>query len=312
MIEARLPEHHYMYSMVATTYETYEALLASPYFNDVIYISMKQLQGPREIDTWPPNLQILNCTETKIEAFNNLPRTLRSLYARTNKLAKFPSIEHCSELETIDLYDNYIEQVNVDIPRSCRSIDVSFNKIRSIAYERIHHECHITASYCFLSSMPPCPFDQTMVYDHNDIKAYDQRPVVRGGPGRQQQHGARLHTYATQIHRPRMSDTSNIQVYTSAQNVHTSSVQDSANDALVYILKYVPHEKCHGDKFVEDILKLYEKYKSKKVAVKFLWWTLPFKCKPKSGVNDFLPLRHWVNDITIHSVHGVSFRPLKV
>jgi hypothetical protein len=175
--------------------------------------------------------------------------------------------------------------VNCRVPESVRAIDLSFNKLRSIAYDLVPQHVRITASFCFLTQVPPPPFDNTMIYDHNDIvySRYTAERHFRMGP-------------------PAFKSTA-ITVYNDAQNVHASSVQQSTNTSLEYILKYESknQETLLPHLVIKDIHSAYRRYKAKKsLLCCFLpWWLIPS-----------LPLEVWCNDRSIHSIPGITYKTL--
>lgn len=127
-----------------------ELLISSTYFDKLIYIDMSNTNLTEAPTIWPIGLQILKCEENRLRKIENLPSTLRTLYARTNKLEEFPIVSHCADLELIDLYDNNIVvYMQTVIPNSVKAIVISFNKLKYISYHSIPAHVRITASFCF-------------------------------------------------------------------------------------------------------------------------------------------------------------------
>ncbi len=288
MIEAK---YHTNDGEVKVGFLDIEELMASPLYDRFIFIDMSKCGLEKAPVVWPIGLQILKCEQNRLERLENLPVSLRMLYARANKIEEFPSVVQCKNLELIDLCDNNIRMIDKKIPESVRAIDISFNKLRVIHYHRVPDHVKITASFCFLTELPPFPFKKTMIYDHNDIVV--TKIVVTKYVGR-----------ATTKHNHRHDiKTTNVSVYNDPQNVHASSVQQSANKSLDYVLKYesrnqktlLPHL------MLSDIHMAYKRYQRKRN-----WWMyiIPWFSMPS------LPLDKWCKDPTIHSDHGVSYKTL--
>ena len=268
----------------SVNFKSLDDLVSSPLFESFIYIDISNSNLTEAPSTWPYKLQILKCEKNRLKKIENLPSTLRMLYARVNKIEDFPIVSQCTLLELIDLYDNNIVNLHTKIPMSVRAIDISFNKLRDIAYYLVPDHVRITASFCFLTQRPPSPFDGSMIYDHNDI--------VYNRPNR---------FIVNDVHSlPNVKVT----VYSDAQNVHASSVQSSTNTSLDIILKYeYKNQKTLLPHLVlKEIHSAYIKYTYKKKNI--LYCIIP-KCFLQT-----LPLEQWCQEQTIHSVHGISYKTL--
>lgn len=87
------------------------------------------------------------------------------------------------------------------------------------------------------------------------------------------------------------------------QNVHYSSIHNSANKSLDIILKYEPkkYNISHTRRILSEIQAAYRKYKR---VNKIMHCILPGFFLPS------LPLNTWCRDTTIHSKHGISYKTL--
>ena len=291
---------HAKYDETSLYFADIEELTSSTFYDTFTYIDMSGMNLSKAPSIWPSAMQILKCEKNRLDALENLPATLRMLYARINKLELFPVVSHCTDLELIDVYDNNIWSLDTAIPDSVHAIDISFNKLREISYDLVPHHVKITASFCFLTTVPPPPFADTMIYDHNDV-AYVRTGAMAGARAR-----ARARTTVTEGFENRIVAKKHTEtiVYNDAQNVHISSVQHSANVSLDVILKYKAKNKNKYDNtesIIQEVSYAFNRYQRKK---KKLYWFLPGLFLPK------LPLELWCADKTIHSIHGISYKTL--
>jgi hypothetical protein len=221
-------------------------LTSSPFYDKFNYIDMSNMNLINAPSKWPKTLEILKCEKNRINKLENLPTSLRMLYARTNKIEEFPIVIQCTRLELIDVYDNNIVFLDKQIPNEVHTIDISFNKLKLISYHLIPEHVKITASL-----IPPEPFENTMIYDHNDIVMRIKKQIVT------------------------------VTVYNDGQNVHASSVQSSANESLDIILKYEsPDRKLILDE-IHDAFKRYQRNKT------FLFRILPGFCIPSLPLKEW-------------------------
>ena len=264
-------------------FNTWHECLYAPNFDEFVFLNIKNSSLVGVFDRWPRALQVLNCANNKIEELCNLPSSLRILNARINRIQVFPDISHCTQLESIDLYDNHIVDIDIDIPETVFTLDISFNKIRNINYSKLAPNLMITASYNFLTERPPAPFNTTMDYDHNEIKYSYYTPP-------------RYRMTRHEVIRPAAK------VYDNAQNVHATSIQGSANTSLEYVLSYKP-AKAYDDDYIANIGAAYKRYKLRNIN----WLLKLFYVK---STHNSLPLASWCNDPTVLSIHGCTYNTL--
>lgn len=273
-------------------------IVDSLYYNEIVFLDVKGSKLAKLPDPLPASLQILNCEDNLLTELPELPKSLRMLYARKNKIEKFPNVEHCLELENIDLYDNYIYEIGSMVPSNVQAIDISFNKLRKIEYNKLGNEnIKITASFNFLTEVPPEPFKRNMIYDHNEIK--EVRTRVLDVP----MEGPNIPTRARIASSPKV-EIGKI-VYSNPQSVHTSSVQNDVNKSLNYILNYVSKNRIgrNNEDFIEEIKHVCVDYMRKKKFVYRFFPTQWLKAR-------IIPIDVWCNDTTIHSIHGVTYKTL--
>lgn len=278
-----------------------EDLISSPNYNNYIYLSITCMRLLDLNIKFPENLQILICHNNHIWdvlTSHPLPTTLRSLCARNNRIRKFPNIESCPHLEDIDFHDNEIEELDVVIPEHVRTVNLSFNPLRKINYEKISPNVKLNISYCCLRYPPPESHKHNIDDDHNSyiLAVY---PAVQ----QQQQQAFPLKTtpYKPQIEK--------LTFVNDNQNVHGSSIQHSTNKSLNYVINYKP--KRFTSNIPGIILKKYRDYKSnehkkyKNPLKKLGSYITNLICPTIS-----LPIDTWCNSTDIHSQHGVTYKKL--
>lgn len=280
-------------------YETLEDLVQSPAYNDFRWMDISGNKLDALPPVLPPALEILVFNHNRITAIPPLPRTLRALYGRVNKITHLPDTSGCPALETIDLYDNHIGAVDVPMVPELRALDLSFNKVRSMDWSALPASLvSLKLSYNFLTEPPPTDHLRGITtYDHNDIPDRFTRWVVRPqghdtGPGYE-------YTWRTNTRVPAIATPV---VYKDSQNVHAHSVQTSVNESLNYVLNYKPKPRPVATMqrpigHLDGIEKLF--------AAK-QWWKRIFSASSRMPGR----VREWCLDPTLHSVHGVTFNRL--
>ena len=131
-------------------------------YDNLIYMNFTSQDGVKASslpDVLPPRLQILLFDKNAVPSLPPLPATLRMLSGRSNKISSLPDMSHCVDLESIDLFDNYVEEIAAGLPPNLRTLDLSYNRLRRIAYETLPRTLvSLHASYCFLTTHPPDEF----------------------------------------------------------------------------------------------------------------------------------------------------------
>lgn len=277
----------------------YDDVLSYPNSHQIHYLSIPSNIVIEEIIALPPNLQIFNCCNNKLKKLPYLPSTIRHIFVKTNKIEEFPIITHCHELEELNLNDNYICEIDTVFPSSLKTLDLSFNKLRKINYMKVNPEIvSIVCSYCFLSELPPSNMLSRMTLDHNDIPsvyfAQATIQIIINNLPNGRRHGVENERYIPPRETNRIGGG---QIYENSQNVHASSVQNSVNKSLDYILNYNPNRVQSGD-IVDNIRNAMKKKK------KWYHYIIP------SSLYDMSYLDTWCKDTTIHSIHGITYKQL--
>lgn len=249
------------------------------------------------LNALPSGLTSLDLHHTEVVELPRLPASLRILHAAACRIRCFPEVGHCTQLESIDLSDNYIEDIQKSVPRSCRTLNLSFNKLKSINFDMLPAELvDLDVSSNYLTEVPVSWCTKTNFYN-NSMKVSTQGLISPTGNianvQRQRQHvvdvlddGRQiLDNFPIQRLRPVFQLPKQNLTYDDGQNVHLSSVQKSANHSLDAILKSAPRPN-----FVREIKKTY--------GPRWIFW----RWRP--------PIDGWVTDKTVHSIHGTTYGEL--
>ena len=122
---------------VPHTFLSMNDLINHEEYNNFVSINFSDNGLTQLPETLPTKLQILTFQNNSITKLPHLPTTIRQIFGKTNKLLRFPEITHCIFLEDVDFRDNYIENIDINFPKSVMNLDISFNKIKTINYEKI-------------------------------------------------------------------------------------------------------------------------------------------------------------------------------
>lgn len=307
------------------TFNTIEEMASHKMYNNFTYINLSK-NGFTELPSHlPDNLQILRFNDNRIFRLPKLPSVLHSLVGENNRLSEFPDVSHCFLLEDIDLSGNDIVEFNKQIPSNVKTINVDFNRLRSINYELIDPSVKVSAAYNFLNEVPPRTHIENVKFDHNDISDKQYRLVegefMRLTPAQFAQGNNadnavvpynRGNNYAPfgparyDTIRPYVKVPEKI-VGTENQSVHNTSIQKSADKSLTYVLEYIPKTPTQIN-FVGIIETAYYNNKIKKSiirrGIKFLSLSLARKAIFPP------PIREWCDANDIHSKFGVTYKTL--
>ena len=296
-------------------------------YNSFNYIKMNGCGVTNMPPYLPIELQILSFNDNKIFNLPPLPSTLHSLYAKNNRLNTFPDVSHCTELEDINLNGNDIEILDCDIPPNVKTIDLCFNRLMYINYEKINPSVKIEASYCFLKVVPPQSHIRNITFDHNDINSNKHNKVVPIPigplPTAPPQDGWQAYNNVDENY-ARAGLPNNIRndlywplptapiqteriVGTESQSVHNSSIQETANKSLVYVMEYVPN-KTQPEDLITTVINDYKNNRIKKSRIRKFLKYISKSCA-ESGIG-IPPIRKWCLANDIHSQFGVTYKAL--
>ena len=156
-------------------------------------------------------IKVSNCPFLTSWPDCKLPRSLTNLNIVGTRLRAMPSLVSAINLETIDLHDNHIASIGV-LPPNVATINLSYNKIYDLDWTLFTTVHMVNLSFNFLKEPPPSTNANAnatrFIYDHNDIDIYTY-----------------CQAQVTQHARAQ-------NVYNQNQNVHDTSVQAGARDAI--------------------------------------------------------------------------------
>jgi hypothetical protein len=311
---------------------TVDEMIIHPNYKDFTYINMENTNSVI-VPELPTNLQILYFSRNKIFTLPQLPSTLRMFIGTHNRISKFPSIEHCNNLEYIDLLGNDIEELNTLIPITVHTINLDFNRIRRINYELIPSSIKFSVAYNFISETPPQSHIHNIKYDHNNIpptkhpvyvnhhhEQVTNAPIINGmdapiinGMDTYIINGtnSRINRVIPVMTTPIINGT-DIQINQiingiDEQSVHNSSIQKSANQSLNYVLNYVPNKEVPSN-IADDVKKEYYKHYIKKSLIRSIVRHFSFKLSEIGIIAP--PINKWVEAPDIHSQFGVTYEIL--
>ena len=278
-------------------FNSVEEMMTHRMYDDFTFIGMAHTNSTYMPLILPRNLQILRFDDNKIFDLPPLPATLHSIFGKNNRLSKFPEVSHCLELEDIDFNGNDIEELDCYIPQSVKTIDVSFSRLKSINYEKIPTHVKISASYCYLTQIPPASH-RYITHDHNDIS---NMSTVR--------HVFQYNVEGEYRVRPRPTAPliNDVIAGTDNQSVHNTSIQASANKSLDYVLKYIPVNPITDD-LITEVIREYKNNVIKHSSFRKFLRGISRKWA-ESGIN-VPPIREWCLKNDIHSQFGVTYKTL--
>lgn len=293
-------------------------------YNDFNYINLSNLKITMLPEMLPSSLEILNFNNNKIFELPELPAKLHSIFGENNRLSKFPDVSNCLELEDINLESNEIENLDCKIPENIKTINLNFNKLRNINYDLIPNEVKISASYCFLKTLPPDTHINNIKFDHNDIpdKIYFARiaPPARAEIINRYVPNNDIPNTIIQNNRYNVPPIIPVNIPnriegTDSQSVHQSSIQQSANSSLNYVLKYeskyiLPEDLITTiiNEYQNNRIKRYQNNRIKRSRI--LSFLNFFSKKITKKMIQTPPIRNWCTANDIHSQFGVTYKTL--
>jgi hypothetical protein len=164
-------------------FDTVEDMFAHRMYNSFNFINMDKCGATKMPPYLPEDLQILSFNDNKIFTLPPLPNKIRSVSGKNNRLTEFPETINCFDLEDINLSGNEIVELDKYIGLNVKNINLDFNRLLFIQYEKIVIGTKLSVSYNFLKCVPPASHIADMKFDHNDIPDKDYYRAVMGLPG---------------------------------------------------------------------------------------------------------------------------------
>jgi hypothetical protein len=302
-----------------TTFNSIREMVEHEMYNNFTYINLSK-NGFTELPSrLPDNLQILRFNDNKIFTLPKLPPLLHSLVGENNRISEFPDILQCFLLEDINLSGNDIVELNKPIPSNVKTINVDFNRLRSINYELIDPSIKISAAYNFLGQRPPQSHIANVTFHHNDINDKQYRLVEGDFQRLTPSQFGQINNVDGQFNRGNnyapinwMESRHPIKLPeriagTDSQSVHNTSIQKSADKSLAYILEYIPKQPAPTN-FVDFVEAAYYNKKIKKSFIR-----RGINCFSNSLARKAIfapPIREWCESNAIHSQFGVTYKTL--
>ena len=296
-------------------FDDIESYASSAMFNDLIYLLFERCFDDR-LPLLPPYLQILICNDSKVAYFPELPRSITNVHFAKGKLEELPDMSALVNLEHLCVKDNYIQSIEHPLPPNLRSLDVSFNKIRTVGCSLPLTVSHVNFNFNFmvhsLNLPPECSAQCDHMYDDKLIMQRERErfaalDAVKPIAGTLTDRLATL-TAATVYQRPDVSFNPTLHrmspnnVYANKQNVHAYSVQTGVSNSVSVIINKSGTVLIDNPHLVRDVLAIYKKNDTLWKKICNVFRTMSMQGKP--------PLYKWCNEQLIHSIHGITFREL--
>lgn len=279
--------------------ETVTSSYAPDAARDAVYLKFERVS---ELPTaFPPRLQILVCDDCfDVRAFpTTLPPTVTMLSFRGCSIETLPDLTALVRLETLDLCGNALRHLDGSrLPPSLRTLDTSFNKLRTAEGAFPPELAFWDCSYNFLPARPDLGAAGacTVNDDHNEYpwnRGFLYAPPVDKPSGGSS--GSVM--YPSKPRTPRA-------VYDNSQNAHAMSVQKSVGDGISVIVEMTRSATLlRGRALVDAIMEGPAPSSSKCSSCFFGTRRVPVD-----------PLRvaieSWCASDLVHSVYGIAFENL--
>lgn len=265
-------------------YATFEQLYEDPLFDAFVGMSMASTDGCP--DRFPPDLQRLTiewCGVRELTA--PLPASLRELHMPHNRLEAVPrALAACVDLETLDLTDNFIRVVDW-VPPSVVTLDLSYNQVYAQDWAVFPATlAHLNVSYNFLTDPPPPDFEGQLDVSHNNFAV--RRAVQPASP------------------RPRRPPPVR-PLYTNAQNVHSSAVQQSVCDAVAALHAAAAAAPAGPTDWQAELTAALDARAGERGRRACCWARA---APPRSETSELVD--RWCVDATVHTRHSITLREL--
>jgi hypothetical protein len=184
----------------------------------------------------------------------------------------------------------------------------------------------VSASYNFLTALPPDTHIRHMKFDHNDIPDKIYYKAVMMLDNHNQPRIPDVHDPAVPINRTEIAPWNqrvnanfapfvpptapirlNIIAGTDAQSVHNSSIQTSTNSSLYYVMHYVPKNPQPED-LITEVIRAYKKNTVDKSRIRKLFYGISRNLAETAILVP--PIREWCLRNDIHSQYGVTYKTL--
>ena len=107
------------------TFYTSDELLSHPNFNNIRRLDIRLLI---DLKTFPCNLEVLCYDNLKIKSLPQLPLSLKKLSVRSCRIEKLPDFSLFTQIEELDLYDNFLTELT-SLPPNVRTVITNMGSI---------------------------------------------------------------------------------------------------------------------------------------------------------------------------------------
>ena len=303
-------------------------------FADVQYACFDGYQG-RELPALPPRLQVLVFRNTRVEVFPELPPTVTSVFASKGRIRRLPDLSHLPELESLDLKDNFIEELTEALAPNLRTVDLSFNTLRHITTPLPASVTSLDLGFNRFESRPvashACQINTDHMYSDEFLfgeKKERERLVAAmreaeraAVEAERAAHRARLaedpgyaaaaaaikraaaEARATAARAARETALMNRMktIYQDGQNVHNNHVQKAVSSSVEALMRMTADARLPSVDDIVTVLHMGSSGPLQRFLRPLLWFSSPL----------LLPYTYsWCADTAISSVHGITFREL--
>jgi hypothetical protein len=335
----------------AAKFDTVEDMFVHRMYNSFNYINMDKSESTKMPPYLPPELQILSFNYNKIFVLPPIPRTIHSIYGKNNRLVAFPDISSCYDLEDIDLSGNEIMELDTFMGPNIKTINLDFNRLHFVQYEKVPSGVKVSVSYNFLKFPPPESHRENFKFNHNDIpdRVYYQAvmslgripaviptaisvppPIPTAPQGEEPVPYPIDNRFTFEINQlpeafrylpPAHQEFVPVPLPiphtiingarriagTDSQSVHNSSVQQSTNKSLGYVINYLP-KTSQPDDLITTVITAYKENKIKRSRMRRAVRHIS-NSWAESGI--FVPpIRQWCRANDIHSGFGITYKTL--
>ena len=228
-------------------------------------------------------MQNLSCFTPRLSHMPHLPGSIRDVVISPHSIESLPDMSHCTQLETLNMYDGRVEHIREPLPPQLRVLVINYNRLRSITAALPITLVEVNVSYNFLTEA--IETGARLIDDHNNYDDILPRRALQ------------------------VSHVGSIAK--DGQNVHRSAIQQSASASLKRILDYkkdvLPQDR------IEDVVLncLFEDADAIVMSNKWYKWWKRQKKEHAASVEKIDSIRRqlpqWCRCQDVHSRENVTY-----
>ena len=239
--------------------------------------------GWQQLPALPEGMQNLSCKTPRLASMPRLPSSIRDVVISPHSIESLPDMSHCTQLETLNMYDGRVEHIREPLPPQLRVLILNYNRLRSVTATLPNTLVELNVSYNFLTE--GITTTARLIDDHNN-------------------HDDVL---------PRNLQVSHVgAIAKDGQNVHRSAIQQSASTSLKQILDYKKDSVLPQDR-IEDVVlsRLFEDADAALMSNRwYKWWKRQRKDQAANldkinSIRQQLP--KWCRCQDVHSRENVTY-----